>query len=367
MHKDLLTSYYKAAAQCTFHAAGNRLISPKTQLQELAECTGENEARDQYGEGAIIEDFERAIAKLLGKERAVFMPSGTMAQNIALKVWSETRDSCKVAMHETSHLLLHEEDALSALYGLQPVIIGTSRLVPSLDDIRALDDVYLAAVLLELPMREIGGQLPPWESLVLQSQYLRERNIPLHMDGARLWQCPPAYDKTLIEIASLFDSIYLSFYKDIGGISGACLVGSNDFIAKAKIWLRRAGGNLYSLYPYVVAARYGLNIHLPQMSQRRSEARWLAEQFNQINRFKTWPNVPMTNMFRLRIDANAEEFLERSITWMTTQDICLIRTPYEINQQYLLAEITIGDGFYKLTKQQWQDAIQDFSRVVLNQ
>lgn len=270
-----------------------------------------------------------------------------------------------MALHSTSHLLLHEENAIEALYQLTPIIIGQAPCLPRLDDIIAAANKPLAAVLLELPMREIGGQLPPWDTLVSQSEWLRSQNIPLHMDGARLWQCPSAYNKSLQQIAALFDSVYVSFYKDLGGISGACLVGNKDFIKQARVWQRRAGGNLFALYPYVVAAREGLKTHLPQMAKRRDDALWLAQQFNALSSIATWPKIPETNMFRLSININAESFLQRSVQWMQERGVCLIRAPYEVSESVIMSEITIGDGFAQWPRHKWHEAIADFAKRVL--
>ena len=88
----------------------------------------------------------------------------------------------------------------------------------------------LASLLIELPAREIGGQLPTWEELVELSELCRNQSIRLHLDGARVWQAAPAYGRSLFEIAALFDSVYVSFYKDVGALPGAMLLGSRDFI-----------------------------------------------------------------------------------------------------------------------------------------
>lgn len=361
----LTQAYKQAAGLCKVKAAGNRLISPKAMLQQLAERMADDELSDQYGEGALIENFEREVASLLGKQAALFLPSGTMAQNIALKIWANERHTDAVAMHHTSHLLLHENNAIEELYQLKPIILGEVERLPTLDNIKEAASQALAAILLELPMREIGGQLPQWNDLVAQSKWLRAQNIALHMDGARLWQCPDAYHKSLAEITALFDSVYVSFYKDMGGISGACLVGEQGFIDKARLWLRRAGGNLFSLYPYVVAAREGLKTHLPQMRRRKEDAIWLAQQLNQLAGMSTWPRTPQTNMFRLKICTNSTQFLSRSIEWMQAKSICLIRTPYETAEHHLMAEITIGDEFSRLDRTQWLQAIEHFETDVL--
>ncbi|MDX1342374.1 MAG: beta-eliminating lyase-related protein [Reinekea sp.] len=362
----LIKAYRKAASDCRYSAARHTAQSLKMRLQALADAVDENEQADVYGVGALIEQFEQEVAALLGKEQALFLPSGTMAQPIALKIWAEQQRSPYVALHATSHLQLHEHNAYQTLYGLRGVTLGSHHRVPTLADIQSAAVEPLAAILLELPMREIGGQLPAWEDLVAQASWAREHNIKLHMDGARLWQCPPAYGKSLAEISALFDSVYVSFYKDLGGISGACLAGDANFIAQAKIWVRRAGGNLFSLAPYIVAAREGLKQHLPHIAARREQAIWLAEQLNQLPGVTTWPRVPQTNMFRVRMSVDVETYLNTASQWMLDNNVALITPPYETGEGYYLCEMTIGDAFAEQTPAEWQQHLARFAEQVLS-
>ncbi len=359
-----LDDYRKAFANCHVSAARNKKISIKQTLQQLIDAVRDDDTSDVYGTGDIIEQFEQQIAELFGKEAALFLPSGTMAQPIALKIWSETQSTPYVALHATSHLQLHEHNAYQTLYDLKGVTLGEHHRVPILADVKSAAVNPLAAVLLELPMREIGGQLPSWDELVSQSQWLQENNIRRHMDGARVWQCPAAYDKSLAEIAALFDSLYVSFYKDLGGIAGACLIGDTEFIAKAKIWTRRAGGNLYALYPYVIAAREGLKRHLPQIANRRQQAQWLASMLNEIPILSTWPLIPQTNMFRLRINMDPAVFMAKTTQWMIDNNVALITSPFEIGENYAIAELTIGDAFSGLTQDEWQERIESFKQFI---
>src|SRR4029453_15083491 len=114
-------------------------------------------------------------------------------------------------------------------------------------------------LLLELPQREIGGRLPEWDDLLAQVEWARARQIALHLDGARLWEAQPFYDRPHAEIAGLFDSVYVSFYKGLGGMGGAALAADAGTIAEARVWLRRHGGNLVTLHPFVVAAERALD------------------------------------------------------------------------------------------------------------
>ncbi|EAR09914.1 threonine aldolase family protein [Reinekea blandensis] len=364
MPDSLINDFRQAFNACQHRTARNLDAGLKQRFQQLADSLDDDETSDLYGSGALIEALETEVAELLGKEAAVFLPSGTMAQPIALKIWSEAARTPYVAMHSTSHVLLHEHNGYQALYGLHGVTIGQNHQVPTLEDLQQAALNPLAAVLLELPMREIGGQLPPWDDLVAQTQWLKAQGIRVHMDGARLWQCPAAYDKSLADIAALFDSVYVSFYKDLGGLAGACLVGDQTFIDKARIWIRRAGGNLYSLAPYVVAAREGLKTHLPQMPKRREQAIWLAGQLNALPGISTWPRVPQTNMFRLRLRGDANSVLPAMIKWMQATGIGILTPPYEVGEDYMMTELTIGDGFNTLPEEDWLRHIASFGDLL---
>src|SRR5690606_9874066 len=151
-------------------------------------------AADYYGEGEVIRSLETEVAALLGKEDAVFMPSGTMAQQIALRIWSVRRACPNVAFHPTCHLEIHERKGYQLLHGLHGVLVGDARRLITLADLEKVSEP-LAALLLELPQREIGGWLPSWEELVAQTEWARQRGIALHMDGARLWESGPFYDR----------------------------------------------------------------------------------------------------------------------------------------------------------------------------
>ena len=116
------------------------------------------------------------MAVLLGKKDAVFFPSGTMAQQIALRIWCDEKGTGKVAYHPLSHLEIHEEGGLKELHHIDSVFLTERDQVIDLNDVIKMED-GVAAILLELPQREIGGQLPSFETLEQISQYCRDRQI----------------------------------------------------------------------------------------------------------------------------------------------------------------------------------------------
>jgi threonine aldolase len=155
----------------------------RERLTALAEATDPGERADMYGKGERIERLERRVAELLGKEAAAFMPTGTMAQQIALRIHSDRRGTRTVCFHPTCHLEIHEHKGYQLLHRLHARLVGDpNRLMTRAQ----LDEVHepLAALLLELPQREIGGLLPSWEDLV--AGWAHDRGAAAHMDGARL-------------------------------------------------------------------------------------------------------------------------------------------------------------------------------------
>jgi len=274
-------------------------------LAELAEFADPTLDADRYGVGDIVERFERRLAAELGKEAAVFMPSGTMAQQIALRIWCDRRGLKTFAYHPLSHLNLHEAQAFSMLHGLRALHVGALTRLMEVADLEALADP-IAALLVELPQREIGAQLPEWDDLLALCDLARGRGSRLHLDGARLWESAPHYAKSHAEIAALFDSVYVSFYKGLGAIAGSALAGDADFIREARVWQHRHGGRLLSIYPLSLSAQRGFEQRLPKMAAYRERARALGPKLDEIRGIIVVPSPPHTNTFHVFMHGEAE-------------------------------------------------------------
>ncbi|KIL51101.1 threonine aldolase family protein [Jeotgalibacillus campisalis] len=307
-------------------------------------------AGDLYGTGQIIDDFQDKMAAFLGKENAVFFPSGTMAQQIALRIWCDEKGDKKVAYHPLSHLEIHEEDGLKELHNIETVLLTDRDRVIDLKDVMNMED-GVAAVLLELPQREIGGQLPSFETLEKISQYCSERGIRLHLDGARLLEVLPYYQKSAAEVCALFDSVYLSLYKGIGGIAGAILAGDRDFIKQSKVWKRRYGGDLISLYPYTVPADYYLDLRSSKMEQYFREAKEVAERFNSCYGISTLPEVPVSTMFHVHFQHSKEQVGPLLLQIEQETEIGLTNHLKEINEQSCYFEVHMGDMYSEIPKE----------------
>jgi threonine aldolase len=302
-------------SQCTNILPGHGPARPmKEVFQGLADGLRGDEYSDGYGEGEYVAGFEREIADLFGKEAAVFMPSGTMAQQIALRIWCEKQNNFTVAMHPTAHLEFAEQLGYQYLHQIKRLQFGVPEFLGN-RILSVLDLIGLAkqpgAILLELPYRPLGGELPDWENLVEMAGWAKERGIPFHMDGARIWSCRPFFHKGFKEIAGLFDSLYVSFYKDLGGLAGSMLLGPEGFIKEAKLWQRRHGGNLPTMAPFYVSARLGYQNTLPCIDDWVKRAQELASIFSSFDRITIRPNPPHVNFFQLYIQGEPRLLTDR--------------------------------------------------------
>ncbi len=283
-------------------------------LREIAEWLDGDEFPDAYGTGDYLQAFEAEVAEMFGKQAAVFMPSGTMAQQIALRVWCDRSGRPTVAMHPTAHLEFAEHLGYQYLHGLKRLQFGgpefLSHRMLTVDDFKGLGGTPGAA-LIELPYRPLGGQLPPWEDLEATRAWATEQGVPLHLDGARIWQCRGFYGKTFAEIGALFDSVYVSFYKELGALCGAMLLGPEDFIKGAKVWQRRHGGNLYTQAPFVASARMGMTQTLPKLEEWVLKAREVAGILASFDRIRVNPDPVQVNFFQLYIEGDREKLLDR--------------------------------------------------------
>lgn len=341
-----LTDQYKAA-KYKFQGNGPRSIDT---LKEALNSIQEDRFADLYGKGEIIEEFEKKFAVILGKESAVFMPSGTMAQQIALRIYADDKNNKKIAYHPLSHLELHEQDAIKILHGLETVLLGEPNRLFTIKDLMSVEE-NVGTLLIELPQREIGGYLPALNELEEIIEYARSKNMYTHLDGARLFESLPYYEKSPAEIAAYFDSVYISFYKGMGAVAGAVLAGKKDFIDKAKIWKRRHGGDLISLYPYIIAANYYYEKRKGMMSKFHEEAIELAKYFNDLPSVCTTPEIPMTNMFHVHADFSSDQ-LEKIVSKIFSEfDVSIAGGIKKIDEKTSKFEISIGEEFSKIPKE----------------
>jgi threonine aldolase len=321
--------------------------SLRDRLAALSEATDAEERMDHYGAGERIERVERRAAELLGKEAAVFMPTGTMAQQIALRIWSDRRGIRTVAFHPTCHLEIHEERAYERLHGLRARLVGDPSQLIRLADLEAIREP-VGALLLELPQREIGGLLPEWDDLVAQTDWAREHDVALHLDGARLWEAAPYYERPHAEIAGLFDSAYVSFYKGLGALAGAALAGDAELVAEARVWQRRHGGNLVTMHPFVVSVEMALDERLERAPAYLAHARSLAEALSTVDGLEVVPDPPQTAVFHVLLRGDRERLNDAAVTVAEERrtflfgDVRATTSPSWQRHEVMVGDVTLG-------------------------
>lgn len=318
--------------------------SARDRLIEIAESAHPDERPDRYGGGDLLESFEREIAELLGKEAAVFMPSGTMAQQIALRVHAERRNRRTIGLHPQSHLIVSENDALERLHGLLPVAIGDRNTLFSLADLQALREP-LAALVIELPERNIGGALRSWNEVEALCAWAKQHGAAAHMDGARLWESQPFYARDFAALAAPFDTVYVSFYKILNAISGAALAGEKSIIDEARGWQWRHGGRLVQQYPAVLSAREGLQRYLPRVPLYVERAKAIAAVLAEFEDVSVTPDPPPTNMMHVFVRGDREALEAASLRISRESGVWL---PMALQptalREWQMFELTCGEG-----------------------
>ncbi|MEI5098564.1 beta-eliminating lyase-related protein [Streptomyces sp. PmtG] len=278
---------------------GERLAA----LDRAADVTDLDAPPDVYGDGVVAE-LEDEVARLLGKESAAFFPTGTMAQQVALRCWAGRTGNATVALHPRSHPEVHEGGALSAVSGLRTVHPADGPRPFTAEDVRDFDEPF-GTLMLELPMREAGFLLPTWDELQEVVAAARERDAVVHFDGARLWECTPHFGRPLHEIAALADTVYVSFYKSLEGFAGAALAGPRTLVDEARAWRHRYGGLGFQQFPTALAARLGLKDVLPRLPEYVAHARVVAEALREelasspVPWSRVHPEPPHTHQFQV--------------------------------------------------------------------
>ena len=291
-------------AACSEFLIGDGLVHPG----DLLATIGQDVIPDVYGDGGIVTDLEQHIAELLGKPAAVFLPSGTMAQGATLRVHADNRGQRTVLWHPFCHLDQHENQAHARLHALVGRPVGRADRLITLADLEAVAEPF-AALLLELPQRDLGGELPDWDELTSQVEWARGRGAAVHLDGARLWEASAGYQRSPAEIAALFDTVYVSFYKGIGALPGCCVAGTTEVVAQVREWRRRLGGTLYGMWPAAASALTLLPERLAAMPANLEHARAIARAVAGLSGVRVVPDPPQTPMMHLLFDVSAERFV----------------------------------------------------------
>ncbi len=362
---------FRAASRVLSRPAADRTLADNlerlgSRAPEVHDLTGNS---DIYGD-SIVEELERRVAALLGKEDAAFFPTGTMAQQIAVRAWAGRTGNATVALHPLSHPEQHERDAFSVVSGVRTVHPTSEPRMPSAEEVREFDEPF-GTLMLELPLREPGFLLPSWQELVEVVEAARERDAVVHFDGARLWECTPHFGRPLDEIAALADSVYVSFYKSLDGLGGAVLAGPRSFVAEAKTWRHRYGGQIFQQYPTVLSALIGLANELPRLPSYVAHARVVAQALHEgfakagVPFARVHPEVPHTHQFQVWLPYEVDVLDEASVRMAEETGTVLFRRWFPGGPPGLsVTEVTVAEPGLSWTAEDARSAAEEFVRRV---
>jgi len=261
---------------------------------------------DVYGEDPTTNRLEEKVAILLGKETSIFVPSGTMANELCLKV--HTRAGDEVIVEEDSHIFHDESGAAAALSGVQLYPLKGERgiLYPEQIEraIRNSQDYHFpitCLICLENTHNRGGGTIYPLKVVEEISQIARKHHLFLHMDGARLLNASVALKIDPIEYTRYVDSVILCLSKGLGAPIGSMVAGTKKFINQVRRFRKMYGGGMRQTGFLTAAGIYALDNHIERLAEDHREARRLAEGLSKISGIKIDPQKVKTNILYLEI------------------------------------------------------------------
>ncbi|WP_104524214.1 threonine aldolase family protein [Blastococcus atacamensis] len=237
---------------------------------------------DVYGEDRTVRALEERVAAMFGHEAALFVPSGTMGNQIGMRLVCEPGQ--EILCDADAHVVTYEMGAAAAIFGIstRTVVSAGGRLDAAqlIDQVRPRGDWHLtatAAIAVENTHNRGGGLVQPLEELQALWDWSRGAGVAVHLDGARIWNASVASGIDLATYGRLADTASVCFSKGLGTPVGSVLVGSADRIAAGRLWRKRLGGGMRQVGVLAAACTYALDHHLPRLGEDHELARLLAK------------------------------------------------------------------------------------------
>ncbi|TLS38261.1 low-specificity L-threonine aldolase [Pseudalkalibacillus caeni] len=264
--------------------------------EEMRKAMYEAEVGDDvYGEDPTVNKLEKRAAQMLGKEDALFVTSGTQGNQIA--VLTHCQPGNEIILEEESHVFYYEGAGISALAGVQPRTVKGKRGNMTVEAIKAAIrpvDIHMpktGLIILENTHNRAGGAVYPLEDMKNIYQLAQEKGIPVHIDGARLFNAAVASDVALSEYGRYSDTIQVCLSKGLGAPVGSVIAGSKEFIEEARRWRKMLGGGLRQVGVLAAPGLVALDNMIDRLSHDHKKARVLAEGISTIKGLSVKNNV----------------------------------------------------------------------------
>jgi threonine aldolase len=255
---------------------------------------------DVYHEDPSVNRLEEMVAALYGKEAALYVASGTMANQLAIR--AQTHHGDEIIMERTSHPFNSEAGALAALAGVQVNLIDGKRGLMEVEQIKAVvrtPNVHhapTALICLENTHNRGGGSVWPLDKIRAVQELAHSVEVPMHLDGARLMNACVATGLAPKDYAQYFDSCTLCLSKGLGAPVGSLVIGSKDFIARAHRFRKQFGGGMRQVGILAAAGIYALEHNVERLAEDHLNAKRLAQGIAEIDGLDVDVNAVETNI-----------------------------------------------------------------------
>lgn len=270
---------------------------------------------DVLGDDPTVSRLESKVAEILGKEAAVFMPSGTMTNQVAIRLHTEPGD--EIVLEGLSHTYFYEAGGPAGLSGVMCQLIQGQRGLFSADQLKdvlrppGLHFPPTKLLVVENTHNKGGGTIWPLEQIESVARVARDAGLRLHLDGARLWNATAATGIAEKDYAQFFDTISVCFSKGLGAPIGSALAGSTEMIGRARRFRKMFGGGMRQVGIIAAAALFGLENNRQRLKTDHANARRLAEGLDGLKGIEIEPEAVQTNILFFNTIAPADELIAK--------------------------------------------------------
>ena len=282
---------------------------------------------DVFGEDPTVNLLQEKVAAILGKDAALFMASGTMSNQVAVKTHTQPGD--EVLVERESHIFNYECGTPAVFSGVQLLPLNGKKGVFTADEVKAsirppnVHHPHTRLVVVENTHNRAGGTVWSLHEIEAIRTVAKTHGMKMHLDGARLWNASVAAGIPLKTYASFFDSVSVCFSKGLGAPVGSVLAGSNDFIEQARRFRKMLGGGMRQAGVLAAAAIYAIDYHIERLAQDHQNARRFAEALSRLPGIKIELDDVQTNIVLIHVHG-AKMSAREIVQALKKQDVLIL-------------------------------------------